>query len=200
MPRVVAFAGEKHSGKTTAADLLSGNLERPAKFAFADALKRSAQAMFGFTSAQLWGSLKDVIDPRYGKTPRDLVIWLGTQVRKNLGIEFPEGGCLWTQHFRTLVKTTDADIVVVEDCRFPDEVDAIREYGGKVIVIEPEEEKRNKGPPVHESEDVEAVKKAAGPDLMIIKNDKRSLEKLEQKVITTLLGCGFLRVESVTVA
>lgn len=52
-------------------------------YALADPLKATLARLFGFTHEQLYGSLKDVIDPRYQITPRHALQWMGTDVVKN---------------------------------------------------------------------------------------------------------------------
>ncbi len=72
---VVGFTGEKHHGKDTAAKYKEDAL----RFAFADPLKEAVMALYDMSYAQVYDeALKDVIDPRYGVTPRKILQELGT--------------------------------------------------------------------------------------------------------------------------
>jgi hypothetical protein len=184
MPRILAFAGFKFSGKSTATKILAQEIPGCVVFAFADRLKQTAQVMFDLEPQYLWGAEKDVPIPRLGnKTGRDLVIWLGQKARNELGIEFPEVGGLWVHHFHNLVLREKAPILV-EDCRFPDEVAAIRKYGGKIVVIEApgDAKKREEEKPVDVSEDVAAVIRAAGPDVLFVSNPKNNLQEFQRNL------------------
>jgi hypothetical protein len=91
-------------------------------------LKEGARAIFGLNDAQLYGDQKEVVDPRWGTTPRDILQRLGTEAIR---------GVFWDDHWirRTLseVDARGQDKYVVTDVRFMNEVRAIRERGGHVV-------------------------------------------------------------------
>lgn len=192
VPRILAFAGFKFSGKSTATKIVAQEFLPVFEiFAFADRLKRTAQVMFDLEPRYLWGADKDVPIPRLGnKTGRDLVIWLGQKARNELDIQFPESGGLWVHHFHNLVLREDPKIpILVEDCRFPDEVAAIRQYGGKIVVVEApgDAKRREEEKPVDVSEDVAAVIRAAGPDVIFVSNPKTNLHEFRRNLEMVLL-------------
>lgn len=78
---IICFSGMAGSGKDTIADLLVS--KNYLKIALADPLKRMAHCAFDFTIDQLWGpsNFRNEIDPRYGISPRDVLISLGDACR-----------------------------------------------------------------------------------------------------------------------
>lgn len=77
--KLLGITGKKRSGKDTISDYL---VEKYGyiKYAFADPLKMGVKEMFGFNDQQMWGSDKDVIDERWGVSPRDIVTIMGTEL------------------------------------------------------------------------------------------------------------------------
>jgi FMN phosphatase YigB (HAD superfamily) len=129
VPRVLGLHGESGAGKNTAAAGLEGRVARPA---FAAALKEGAASLFGLTHDQLYGAGRNVVDPRFGKTPRQLLQALG---------DFVRGEIRATNFVDLLVEkceaeSGDVDTVAVTDVRFPNEARAVRErMGGKIVRI-----------------------------------------------------------------
>ena len=128
MKNLIGFAGRQGSGKDTCSDIL---VERHGyiKFAFADAVKLSCKNLFDLSDNQLWGTAKDIIDDRYGQSPRQLMQKLGTDFVRHMVRE-----SFWIDKFAEWYADTDRD-VVVSDVRFQDEVDMIRKLGGRVFMV-----------------------------------------------------------------
>lgn len=128
LPRVVALTGAAGSGKSTAADylILRHDYER---VKFAGPLKDMCRAI-GLTEDHIEGRLKEVpCDMLCGKTPRHLMQALGTELGRNLiGEDF------WIRLW--LHRVAAAKRVVVDDCRFPNEAEAVRSLGGVIIKLE----------------------------------------------------------------
>ena len=126
MTKIIAFCGEKGSGKSTAAEALETYLGGILRRSFASPLKESCGALFGLTDAQLYGDEKEIVDPRYGRTPREILQGVGTFYRETYGADF------WVQ---ALARRIEGPIAVIDDCRYPNEAAWIRERGGLVIGI-----------------------------------------------------------------
>lgn len=131
LPRVVALTGPAGSGKSTAADYLirQHGYER---VKFAGPLKAMATAV-GLSHEQIEGHLKETPSTLLcGKTPRNFMQLLGTQFGRHL---INEG--FWVNLFEHAA----GDIldsgrrVVVDDCRFPNEAEAVRDLGGVIIKL-----------------------------------------------------------------
>lgn len=128
---LLGIAGYAGSGKSTVAKYL---VEKYGfrDIALADPLKKACAEIFRFTDEQLYGSKKEEVDPFWGLTPRDVLQRFGTEaMRNNFGQD------LW---IRALRRRLDGALpnsrFVVSDARFPNEADAIHEWGGEMIRIE----------------------------------------------------------------
>lgn len=150
---LVGFAGRKRSGKDTAAGHLvdrRGFVRR----AFADPLKRTCQDLFDLSDDQVGGDAKDAVDPRYARSPRELMQFMGTEFVRNFACE-----TLWVDKFERWYAGAraagGARRVVVADVRFQNEVDAIHRLGGKVYLVT--RPGRTDSPDSHASEDVGAL-------------------------------------------
>ena len=126
-PTIIGFGCEARVGKDTAAQYLDDKYGYR-RAGWADNLKKAAGVVFGFTEAQLYGDLKEVIDPNWGFTPREALQRMGTEAMR---VTF--GDDIWVQSLeRTLVK---GGRWVITDCRFPNEVRAVHRMGGIVVRI-----------------------------------------------------------------
>lgn len=137
--RIVAFTGPAGCGKSTAADAL---VEMGwARVKFADTLKNMMRAFYmscgidhpPYIEARIEGDLKEEPDPFLcGRTPRWAMQTLGTEWGRQL---IAEGiwTRAWEQRVLGLIKE-DID-VVVDDCRFENEAEAVRKLGGRVVQI-----------------------------------------------------------------
>lgn len=152
---MIGFAGRKGSGKDTCAAVLVDILGYE-RFAFADCMKRICKDLFDLTDEQLYGDSKDEPDSRYRHTPRKLLQMFGADfIRDMVGEDF------WIEKFRRFIgdRLDDDPPVVVSDVRFQNEVDVIRELGGKVYLID---RKGAGGVDPHKSEDAESLRDIAG--------------------------------------
>jgi len=128
---IIGFTGIAGSGKDTAAALIAKRLGKIEILAFAKPLKDAAQILFNFTDDQLHDPVKkEEIDPRWGKSPRKIFQWLGTDIlREHIDKDF------FIINMRQKIENSNADFIVVTDVRFPNEAELIRSMGGKVIKI-----------------------------------------------------------------
>lgn len=132
LPSVVALTGLAGSGKSTLADYL---IERHGyiRVKFAGPLKQMARAV-GLTDHHIEGALKEVPCPLLqGRTPRFFMQQLGTQFGRDIiGPDFWTG--LWEATANDVLD--NGGRVVVDDCRFDNEADVVRRFGGVVIQLE----------------------------------------------------------------
>ena len=141
---LIAFLGKKSSGKDTAADFLIKN-DNYIKYVFADPLKKGIQAFFNLSDDQLYDEkLKEIIDPRWGVSPRKLLQTIGTDIFQYLIHDLlPNLKGEKRNHWVTLFKEWYLEElnknpnmnVVIADARFTHEIKAIKELGGKVFKI-----------------------------------------------------------------
>lgn len=76
---LIGLVAPKRSGKDTAANYLCSSYGFK-KYNFADPLKKGIGEMFGLTFEQLDGKDKEVVDPFWGVTPRELFQKIGTEL------------------------------------------------------------------------------------------------------------------------
>ncbi|WP_457659618.1 deoxynucleotide monophosphate kinase family protein [Sinorhizobium medicae] len=131
-PRLVALTGSAGSGKSTATRFL---VERHGYtlVKFAGPLKDMLRAI-GLDEDEIEGEAKESPSGELcGKTPRHAMQTLGTEWgRKCIGDDFWIG--LWRRRVQT--NLADGNRVVCDDCRFPNEAEAIRQLGGMIIKLE----------------------------------------------------------------
>lgn len=127
-PKVLAFTGLAGSGKSTAADYLVSLGYVRVKFA--GPLKAMMRAL-GLTDHHIEGDLKEVPTPLLaGKTPRYAMQTIGTDWGRDI-----IGPTLWTGLWHATVSDVldNGGRVVCDDCRFANEVEAVRNVGGRVL-------------------------------------------------------------------
>lgn len=136
---IVGLAGKCYSGKNTAADCMNDFIS----IAFASPLKEAVGLLYSISHNQMEYK-KDIIDERWGKSPRQLLQTLGTFLRTQDPDIFVKN-C--QQRIKRLTKNNHD--IVVTDVRYDNEADMIRSMGGVIIEI-----KRTNPPFVsnHESE------------------------------------------------
>lgn len=126
---IIGLTGLAGSGKSEVAAALR-ELGQFHRIPFAGPLKTMLSSV-GFSDAQLWGDEKEVPVPELGGvTPRHLMQTLGTEWGRNT--IHPD---IWVTLWERAVEARSGH-VVVDDVRFPNEVDIVRSLGGQVWRIE----------------------------------------------------------------
>lgn len=125
---IIAFTGLAGSGKSTAAAHLVV-AHRFTRLRFAGPIK-DMMAALGLSKREIDGDLKEQpCDLLGGRTPRYAMQTIGTEWGRDLIA--PD---LWIRAFHAAVnKLPHGKPVVVDDCRFPNEADAIRSLGGALV-------------------------------------------------------------------
>lgn len=126
LPRVIALIGNAGAGKSTVAEYLT-KVHGYKVVKFAGPLKNMLRAI-GLDDDELEGHLKEVpCDLLCGKTPRHAMVTLGTEwARDMIGENFWAG--LWQEE--TALHINSGYNIVVDDCRYGNELAAVREMGG----------------------------------------------------------------------
>lgn len=124
---IIGLMGEAKTGKDTVANMLQAEYDFRHE-AFAGKLKEACRVLFNFSDTQLHGSLKEVVDPFWNKTPRETLQFVGTELFRN---QFDQN--FWVKSLMSLIASNDNQRWVISDCRFRNEFQAIRDAGGKVI-------------------------------------------------------------------
>jgi hypothetical protein len=137
---IIGICGFQGSGKDTIADYLQ-NIHQFRRESFAHALKDAVSAVFGWNRELLEGRTResrewrerrdDWWSKRLGKeiTPRWVLQYWGTEVCRR---GFHDD--IWIAALENKLRTAHDD-VVISDCRFPNEIRAIKRAGGTVIRV-----------------------------------------------------------------
>lgn len=165
MPVLVALSGKAGSGKDTIADFMEENLKgyTVKRIAFADLLKRVCSIMFHVPLEWFYDrDKKDTEITHWGLTPRELAIYFGTDLVRNHLYETVLKHSRY-KRVRDLAKRfsywiiaiepefEDADVVIVTDMRFLDELKYVLEHK-KHLAIRLYREVRDVHAIQHESE------------------------------------------------
>ena len=145
---LLGLSGYKQSGKSTLAQaIMDHEWGRCARtYDFADTLKQIAQQLFGLTHAQCygteadkntltkvaWSSLPIMIPPEFRAhsqflLARELLQLFGSDIVRRMNSE------VWVDATLVRIAEDRPGIAVIADVRFPNEVQGIQRYGGKVI-------------------------------------------------------------------
>lgn len=145
---LIGIIGKAGAGKDTLGDYIKQNYNG-VRYAFADPIKDITRKMFLFDEEQLYGNKKEVIDERWGITPRQSFQVIGTNIMQ-LGIygympnmldKVPIHG-FWVYHFKLwyndfISKPENKNkLIVITDVRFPHEAEMLRELNALLIKIE----------------------------------------------------------------
>ena len=132
---IITLTGRAGVGKTTIAKILCTD-HGFQRISFAAPFKAMLRALYvemdvpyDEVNRRLAGGDKESPDPWLGgNTPRHAMQTLGTEWgRKCMGEDF------WIQVWERAVGTSGAQRIVVDDCRFTNEAEAVRKLGGVVI-------------------------------------------------------------------
>lgn len=169
-PHLIGLSGKAGSGKSEAgAYLVRAHGYQP--LAFADYPKWLLGQAFGFSSAQLYGPLKETNDPRFGKSPRYCLQYLLEACRHC----WPE---IWIKHLAEKLESYRAmglERFVITDVRLFLEAKYLYGQEGKLVRIERAGAGALNGIPGHHTEtELDAW---APWDLLLYNNG--SLEDLE---------------------
>lgn len=137
--KIIALTGRAGSGKSTAAAILLehyGLGPSAARRSFATPLKQMIVAYYtavGLSvdeiNRRLHGDLKDAADDYLmGRTPRHAMQTLGTEWGRHL--IHPD---LWVESL--FMRSSGCDVIIIDDCRFPNEAAAVRSRGGVIIRV-----------------------------------------------------------------
>lgn len=138
---IIGVCGLIGSGKDTIADYLV-NIHGFRRDSFANSLKDAVSAVFGWDRDMLEGrsrhsrEWREQVDAWWAHrlgiphlTPRWILQHWGTDVIRNA---FHDD--IWIASLENKLRSTTDD-VVISDCRFPNEIEAIRAQGGSVIRV-----------------------------------------------------------------
>ena len=130
---IIGLSGKKQSGKSTVTNFLTRRGFMEVSWA-APLKKKIGMELLGLTHEQVYGTEEDkeAVDDFWGRSPRELLQIIGTECFRNL--VHPD---FWVKlgvkeiRAQTFLKRN----VVVSDCRFPNEIEAVKKLGGSSVRI-----------------------------------------------------------------
>lgn len=137
---LIGICGKARSGKDTVAEHLSC-VYGFETYSLAKPLKSLVMDLFQMSHEQAYGDAKEIIDPRYDKSPRWLLQFIGTEVFRDLYDD------IWIdagmREYRKCLNDRRQQCVelcepaldfgfVIPDVRFPNEFEAIKRNGGYI--------------------------------------------------------------------
>jgi hypothetical protein len=141
--KIIGFAGRKQSGKTTCSEFVAkyfnGSIEpfNGAKiYNFADPLKKDiCMNILGLTYDQCYGD--DISKNQYTEvywnntrlTAREVMQLVGTDIFRKMKQD------VWASSTINKIQNEQPQLAIIADCRFPNEVEAIKNAGGLVIKL-----------------------------------------------------------------
>ena len=179
-------------------DFAAGNIWPCVRsFSFADPLKSIAIQLFGLTRNQCFGTDEDknsATDISWENMPgkpsskkmmtaREFLQSFGTDVCRKIKPD------VWTSSCIARIKMSQTELAIVPDCRFPNEVEAIKEAGGKVIRLT-----RSPHEDSHLSENA-LTDDYQGFDC-VIDNKKLDMHESNMALLNTLKGWEWLQVKA----
>ena len=135
MPKkIIGITGKANAGKTTAANYIADKYDFR-RVAFADPLKKGLAEFTGLPLRMFYDqNIKNIDIPEYNNTSlRYMMQFVGTECfRDNFGINF------WVNRMLLEIENLDkegVDNIVIDDIRYQEESEMVKELGGYVIFI-----------------------------------------------------------------
>lgn len=193
---IIAFAGRKQSGKTTSCEFVQKHanavLTPPNSvkiYNFADPLKQDiCMNILGLTKEQCYGTddqKNELVDCYWNNkqlTAREVMQIVGTDVFRTMQTN------VWSEATIRKIVLEKPSLALVADCRFPNEVEAIKSVGGLVIKLS-----RNPYNSDHASELAldENMYEQSNFDL-VVDNQNLSIDQQNQTIYNFLINKGVL--------
>jgi hypothetical protein len=188
--KLIAFAGRKQSGKTTCSEFVVSYYNNSVQsynqakiYNFADPLKTDICInILGLTYDQCYGDdiSKNQFTEVYWEgnrlTAREVMQFVGTDIFRKMKTD------VWSEATIKKIQTEKVPLAVIADCRFPNEVEAVRGVGGLVIKLT-----RNPYNSQHSSETaLDDINYSSRNFDFIINNENMSIDEQNECVLTFL--------------
>ncbi len=121
---VIALAGLPRVGKDTFANYCVNTFPNVVTYSFALPFKKALCEMFGWTMEEFEDDTKDLVDSKYGISPREAMEFIGSKVMRGIiRLQYPEfnkriGESIWTNRAEDFIKANEHKTVIITDLRF----------------------------------------------------------------------------------
>lgn len=136
MSHIIALTGANRVGKDTMANLFVAKGFRHIKIS--QPLKEIIKNLFHLDDYHIETDAKDTEHVFYGKTSRQLMQWLGTDVfQHSMSTFIPSlGRRFWIEHTNQVINQNPSVPFVISDLRFLHEYESLREtFGDRLVVV-----------------------------------------------------------------
>ena len=123
VPKIIGFVGRAGAGKDSAAVVFALS---PRTVRFAQPIKEACKALYGWCDNAIETRIKDVVDERWGISPRQAMIHMAQNTKQFTSEDF---------FVKRMLEDWRGDPIVIPDVRYQYEIDAIHCLGGITIKI-----------------------------------------------------------------
>lgn len=128
MVRLIGIAGVARCGKNTVASMIKEHLGRTFIRAFADPVKTATAEIYGVEVELLRDGDRDVIDPYWGISYREMLQKVGTDCCRNILRDD-----IWVRRMQLYFEAMAIHYsLIIPDLRFPNEYEFVKDNGGVV--------------------------------------------------------------------
>ena len=136
---IIVLIGKKSVGKTTAANYIKSQVKNSVELSFARPLKEMCKSLFLLSDEQMSDhEQKETRDDRWRVAPREILQQTGDLIRNNSNriSPFSRHKSIFTQNLIFRIKEVkNVPLIIVSDCRFIDEYEALLEEFHNVIPL-----------------------------------------------------------------
>lgn len=128
---IVGVMGKKGSGKSTLANYLVEHYNF-VELTFAEPLKKICKELFSLSDEQLNDPvLKEIKDDRWGKTPREILQYVGTDLFREHYDEY-----IWVKILKEKIRSLPPNQnIVISDIRHQNELDLVTDFANSETVF-----------------------------------------------------------------
>lgn len=177
LPRVVALCGARRTGKDTIANYLVFKYGYE-HIKITSPLKDICKVLFQFTDEQLETDLKEVVDTRWGVSPRQVMQFVGTDMfQYKIQELLPQvGRHFWINSLVEAIRGQPGKRFVISDLRFHHEMGGLSLFMPFIIKVITDRIQQNKT----DSHVSECEQKEIKEDILVTNNNK--IEDLYKKI------------------
>lgn len=177
LPRVVALCGARRTGKDTIANYLVFKYGYE-HIKITSPLKDICKVLFRFTDEQLETDLKEVVDTRWGVSPRQVMQFVGTDMfQYKIQELLPQvGRHFWINSLVEAIQGQPGKRFVISDLRFHHEIGGLSLFMPFIIKVISDRIQQNKT----DSHVSECEQKEIKEDILVTNNNK--IEDLYKKI------------------
>jgi len=138
---IIGISGKLGVGKTTLSQQLSQLIDKSTILSFSDAIKREVAQLFEISLDEVYNNKNLIVHNNLFRrqagmsedamTIRGLLQWYGTDVVKLKDERY------WIRKMEENIINCREDIIIIDDVRYPDEADFVKEHDGINILINP---------------------------------------------------------------